>query len=215
MRDSRFLQSTAGISKDGIKFFARAAADVTLKAGPVELGVGLGADTGIAIGKGGVEAKVLGTGFAVTKERVEVCFQICIAFNFGLREEPFEPDFEDQFGNETRSQNKTARRKAAVELMSYRMAVEWHNRLTMRKSLELDAEKLLKTLTVLIGKAIKDVEQQSGRSLKSLCKGTGEMKKECDMERKALLNSKPTEKKTVMTKFKTIEIKKGEMGTDK
>ncbi|KAL0180637.1 hypothetical protein M9458_023043, partial [Cirrhinus mrigala] len=39
--------------------------DASAKAGPLGVKVGLGFDTGLSAGAGGVEAKILGTGFTI------------------------------------------------------------------------------------------------------------------------------------------------------
>ncbi|KAK9966906.1 hypothetical protein ABG768_003988 [Culter alburnus] len=56
----------AEIGETGVGAMARAElASVSTKAGPVGVKLGLGVDTGLSAGVGGVEAKVLGTGFSV------------------------------------------------------------------------------------------------------------------------------------------------------
>ncbi len=53
----------------GVGAMARAEiASASAKAGPVGVKVGLGFDTGVSAGLGGVEAKVLGTGFSIGKK---------------------------------------------------------------------------------------------------------------------------------------------------
>uniref|UniRef100_A0A671QCF6 Uncharacterized protein n=1 Tax=Sinocyclocheilus anshuiensis TaxID=1608454 RepID=A0A671QCF6_9TELE len=59
----------AEASTVGVGAMARAEiASASAKAGPVSLKLGLGFDTGASAGLGGVEAKVLGTGFSIGKK---------------------------------------------------------------------------------------------------------------------------------------------------
>ncbi|KAI1890251.1 hypothetical protein AGOR_G00151790 [Albula goreensis] len=58
--------ASAAVSLTGAEAMARAElAGASATAGPLNLKVGLGVDTGASIGPGGVEAKVLGCGFTV------------------------------------------------------------------------------------------------------------------------------------------------------
>lgn len=72
------------VGEEGVRAMAKAeVVSASAAAGPAKVTLGLAADTGVGVGKSGIEAKVLGTGFSIGRKTGISLFGSKFEFDFG------------------------------------------------------------------------------------------------------------------------------------
>lgn len=147
-----------------MKVFARANIDVTVGVGPLDFGFGLSQDIGIQLNRDGIEVKALGAGFAVTKEKLELCLAFCFTINFKR--------IVDYFGR---------RKRYVGEMSAFEMVQEWHSELTLRsgKAKNVTAVELLSKANKILNRTWVELEREAGKqTLAEVCKSKEKAKKQ-------------------------------------
>jgi hypothetical protein len=234
-------QASAGIfaslTSEKVSFFARASADVTISAGPIDFNAGLGFDSGVEVGKNGIEVKVAGTGFSFTTEKIEVCIVFCVTLNYGSFFEDgkvtYEPPY-DIYNDPLRASgnNVTVIGTPHYHFPTMVMIREWHSEILTRKAEEdalraagvdtrrtlsesaKEAEEVLARVFRVLRQGRLDIEKQSEYTLKKICESKDEkMREMCTDIRRDDVHTEAEIDDPVKTKgIKEIKIKKGQMG---
>lgn len=163
----------------------------------MDFGYGIGVDTGIDVSKDGVEVKLLGTGFAFTKEKIEICIEICIVVKLG--KEHTEPPL---IPTDLYADDSTTRTLIMIQ--------EWHSDLMLRAA-KRTPEHVLQELSAIVLQARRNIERMSGgQNLASLCKSKDKkLRHECDVARDDLILTPALIKTPLVKKFNQLNIKKG------